>query len=314
MTMQDLQNIYTSIEYLRYMEGEKHLLFFTENGLFLPRLENDKSIAAMANDARVRIDTFQTGGVFPDGLPSAIDASSSRPGRPPVFKRPSASRTFALGSLRNISLFTGGQAFVHEDISKALSRIDETTRAEYLLGYYPKNTNWDGRYRRIVVRVNRPGVRVYFRHGYYARDSLEPYDREAFMTYSRIAAAGGYTSEIKDLQFSVKAAEEKTSPDSVQIRVDLSVTPNHVPFQAVNGVHKGKLYITFFYGDSKGRFLGDAWETMEMNLREETFQRVMKEGIPFSFLIPREVANESIKVVIYNYDSDKVGSLFVKAR
>ena len=73
--MQDLQNIYTAVEYLRYMDGEKHLLLFTENGLFLPRLENDKSLAAMANDARVTIDTFQTGGVDPAGLPSAADAA-----------------------------------------------------------------------------------------------------------------------------------------------------------------------------------------------------------------------------------------------
>jgi hypothetical protein len=32
----DMSNIFTCIQYMRYMEGEKHLLFFTEFGLMLP--------------------------------------------------------------------------------------------------------------------------------------------------------------------------------------------------------------------------------------------------------------------------------------
>ena len=57
-----MQNIYTCIRYMRFMPGEKHLLFFTPDGLFFPRLEYDNGLAAYANDARVAIDTFQTGG------------------------------------------------------------------------------------------------------------------------------------------------------------------------------------------------------------------------------------------------------------
>jgi VWFA-related protein len=66
-TMDDLQNIYTCVDYLRYMDGEKHLVFFTPNGIFLSRTDYDDNIVAFANDARVAIDTFQTGGVDPGG-------------------------------------------------------------------------------------------------------------------------------------------------------------------------------------------------------------------------------------------------------
>ena len=51
-----------------------------------------------------------------------------------------------------------------------------------------------------------------------------------------------------------------------------------------------------------------------MNLRDETYQRVMKEGIPFSMRIPLQVSNQNLRVVIYNYDNDKVGSSLAKAR
>src|SRR5215471_11987616 len=61
---QDLANIYTGIRYLRYLDGEKHLVFVTESGMLLPRLENDYSVASLASDARVVIDVLMTGGLL----------------------------------------------------------------------------------------------------------------------------------------------------------------------------------------------------------------------------------------------------------
>jgi hypothetical protein len=57
----------TIIEYLRYMEGEKHPLFFTGNGMLFPKGDSDvdKGIAGVANDTRVAIDTFQFRGQAP---------------------------------------------------------------------------------------------------------------------------------------------------------------------------------------------------------------------------------------------------------
>jgi hypothetical protein len=331
MTHLDIQNIYTAIEYLRYMEGEKHLLFFTENGLFLPRLENDKSIAAMANDARVTIDTFKTGGVYLNmeiqtsaGISAASRPNQSRgqsniPAPSPAPARRglnlgSVSRSFALMSLQNVARMTGGIASISGDISTALNQLNKITTGEYLIGYYPKNTNFNAAYRRIEVRVNRPGLKVSSRRGYYGRESLVPFDREEFITYSRIAAAGAYREEVKDLRFKATAREDNSSPEKPEIQIDLLIDPNSVPFQTAGEVHQGKLSITIFYGDSRGHYLGDSWEILEMNLKEDTYQKVMREGIPFSFRIPMRAPDESMKVVLYNYRTDKVGSLMIKAK
>src|SRR5262249_51930224 len=47
---QDLQSLYAGIGYLRYVEGEKHLVYFTENGLSIPRVEDDDALVAVASD------------------------------------------------------------------------------------------------------------------------------------------------------------------------------------------------------------------------------------------------------------------------
>jgi hypothetical protein len=258
----------------------------------------------MANDARVTIDTFQTGGVYGDFPMSAASGTFSK--RPP-----SASRMFALSTLRTISELTGGQSFTHEDIGKSLSQLNDATLSDYLLGYYPKNANWNGNYRRITVKVNRPELNVSFRHGYYARDTIEPFDREAFLTYSRISSAASYSSEVKDVKFKAKAKQDAANGD---IKIDLIIDPTVVPFQAAGKLHQGKLFVTIFYGNSRGRYLGDVWDTMEMNLREESYQRVMKDGIPFSVHIPMKEPGETFKIVVYNYENDKVGSVMLKAK
>jgi VWFA-related protein len=328
-TMQDVQNLYTAIEYLRYMEGEKHLLFFTENGLFLPRLENDKSLAAMANDARVAIDTFQTGGVAPPPDLSAqysafrADAASTAAqggnpgggrGAQPLAPRPprrggTFSQMFALSSLRNISRLTGGRASIHADVPTALARLNDATRAGYLLGYYPRNGDFDGKYRAIVVRVNRPDARVYFRRGYYARQTLQPFDRRAFLTYSRIAAAAQYEEEVKDLAVKAKAAPARADGGTpTEVQIDVRIDPARVPFVVEAGVHRATLQVTTFYGDGKGRFLGELWQELNMNLLDATWQKVQKEGITFATRVPLQVPDQTFKIVVYSYEADRVGS------
>lgn len=327
-TLQDLRNIYTGIEYMRYIEGEKHLLFFTEEGLFLPRLDNDKSVAAMANDARVVIDTFQTGGIITQSLVPGSGAASpfsasqggmgGRGGSPPpttsLFGPGTTSRMNALNSLRNVSDLTGGQASVLADAYTNLTRLDETTRVQYLLGYYPKDTTWDGKYRRITVRVNRPGVRVSYRHGFYAKETLQPFDREAFLAYSRITAAGQYNGEVKDIAFKLKTSEAEGANGANEIQVDLAIDISRVRFRDVGGRHEGKLYVTTFYGDNRGRYLGGIWQEMELNLLEETYEGAQRSGLPYSVRVPRSGPGQTLKIVVYDYNADLVGSATATAK
>ena len=168
-TLQDLGNLYAAIEYLRHFEGEKHIVYVTERGLTLPRLEEDELLAAAANDARVAIDTVETGGLY-----VAQTGGVMPEGR--------WNQTFAFRTLRSISELTGGVSSIAEHGITAVDRINDVTRATYLLGYYPSNSRWDGTYRKVNVKVTRPDVNVYFRHGYYARNELTTFSRREFVT------------------------------------------------------------------------------------------------------------------------------------
>jgi hypothetical protein len=66
-------------EYLRHFVGEKHLVFVTENGLPLPAEENDRALAALANEGRTAI---QAGAEERHAVCRAVPADSRHGERP----------------------------------------------------------------------------------------------------------------------------------------------------------------------------------------------------------------------------------------
>ncbi len=71
-------------------------------------------------------------------------------------------------ALRRVADETDGVVVLNTAIDKALPRIMTDIGSYYLLGYVSTNTKLDGRYRRLTVRVKRPGVTVRARPGYLA--------------------------------------------------------------------------------------------------------------------------------------------------
>jgi VWFA-related protein len=60
------------------------------------------------------------------------------------------------------------------DLGDAMRRVDADLRFYYLLGYTPTNQHYDGRFRKISVRVRRGRVQVRARSGYFAVRSTGP--------------------------------------------------------------------------------------------------------------------------------------------
>src|ERR1043166_3418911 len=86
----------------------------------------------------------------------------------------SASSIDAHGTMNSIAEQTGGKAFYNtNNIDKAIRESMEDGATYYTLGYYPENKDWDGRFRRVSVKVNRPGVKLHYRQGFYAVEPKE---------------------------------------------------------------------------------------------------------------------------------------------
>jgi VWFA-related protein len=97
--------------------------------------------------------------------------------------------TRRLDSMRSLASNTDGLAIVNtNDLAGGARRIVDDLSTYYLLGYYSSNRDLDGKWRKITVRVKRPGVDVRARKGYRA---LRLEDMPAVGSDAATEAAGG---------------------------------------------------------------------------------------------------------------------------
>jgi VWFA-related protein len=85
-----------------------------------------------------------------------------------------ASLRVRLETMQTLAENTDGLTLLSNDLGSVMQRIVDDTSAYYLIGYSSTNAKPDGSFRRIAVRVTRPGVTVRARRGYRAatRDDL----------------------------------------------------------------------------------------------------------------------------------------------
>jgi len=77
-------------------------------------------------------------------------------------------------TMNNLAADTGGRAYYNRnDIDAAVDLSIADGSTYYSLGYYPEREKWDGKFRRIEVKLAREEVKVRHRRGYYAFDPLD---------------------------------------------------------------------------------------------------------------------------------------------
>jgi VWFA-related protein len=73
--------------------------------------------------------------------------------------------------LRRLSDSSGGMvvdALKLQDVGPAFEQIAKELASQYSIGYYPTNTAHDGKFRKVQVKLNKPGLAVRTRKGYTA--------------------------------------------------------------------------------------------------------------------------------------------------
>ena len=121
----------------------------------LAAIEDERDFRSLAGAAnRVNVSIYP---VDPRGLVAAATVAAQD-----ALKRRRA-------MLYDLASATDGLAVIDtNDYERGMRRIVDDMSSYYLLGYYSTNTKLDGRFRRVTVRVKRPGAAVRARNGYLA--------------------------------------------------------------------------------------------------------------------------------------------------
>jgi len=143
-----------------------------------PYLETaTKQMVQATQLANVTVNTVDPNSLETTNVRAGDDFDPSRPISQAAADQEKANRAFLIErqqSLQTVADWTGGRAIMNTNTPEESVRpiLDESS-AYYLLAFQATDVKQDGRFHPIAVTVNRPGVQVRTRKGYYA-DSVTP--------------------------------------------------------------------------------------------------------------------------------------------
>ena len=149
---------------LARVPGPKTVVLLSEGFVSQDIESTVRSVVGQTSRAGARIYAIDVRGLNRTANPGIIDQALTTD----VFDAGLTFDTLADGP-NSLAIDTGGLMIRNENnIGRALDRIADDSGRYYVLAYQPANSNFDGSYRPIQVRVKREGLRVRARRGYLA--------------------------------------------------------------------------------------------------------------------------------------------------
>ena len=292
-SQQDIGNLYAGIAYMRHLAGEKHLIFLTEHGTYLPSAEDDRSLASQAADARVAMHVMHTGGTTTRGDGGGFTQTSSR-----------------------VAQMTGGHFSSTTMGPRFMDQIDRATRFQYLLGYSPASSTLDGRFRNIQVRVNRRDVRVFHRQGYFARRTPIGLTPALILAQSRIASALMAGGNVPDIELTVAASLPKGAKGATPVTIEITVKPGRLHTEPTTDPTLTRLSVevAMFATDARDRIVGQSWRTVTTDMTPQALERFRTHGLRFTGTLEASAVAKKVKVVVYDPAADLLGTAFTAVR
>lgn len=189
----------------------------------------------------------------------------------------------AQDSLRTLAEQTGGIASVNSnDFATAFDRVVRDNSSYYVLGYYPQNARRDGRYRKLEVRVTRPGLEVRSRKGYVApRGKAEPRftgTGGAAETSALLREALNSPLPESSLPLGVTAAPFKGTAPNASVLVVAHLGGRQISFQEKDGKFHNSIELSLIAVDSQGKIRNGDRSKIDLALSPPTYQAVLGGG------------------------------------
>jgi VWFA-related protein len=218
----------------------------------------------------------------------------------------------AQDNLRALSTQTGGFAVISRSFPDAFERIRADNSRYYILGYYPTNDKRDGKYRRIDVRVRKPGLKVTARRGYVVPKGERkepPVVVTAEGTSALLREALASALPVSGLPIAVTAAPFNTAPGRASVLLMLQTPPRSVKFLDEGGRFNGKLEVSFVAVDELGKTVGGEHVDLAMPLKPDLFKAVDEAGLLVESRVSLPPGRYSLRIAARDVNAERVGSL-----
>jgi len=215
--------------------------------------------------------------------------------------------------LKTLAEETGGFAVTStNDTASQLQKIVDDNSSYYVLGYYPANERRDGRYRKIEVRLTRPGLIVHARKGYVAPSGKAPAPKKADAsntTSPAVRDALNSPLQTTGLTLSMFAAPFKGPAPGATLAIVAQFSGKDLAFIEKDGKFTNLVDMSYILVDPQGKVVAGNKDTINMGLKPETYKRVMQLGFRLQAKIDVPPGRYSLRLAVHE-SGGRVGSVF----
>ena len=265
------------------LPGRKSVFWMTQG--FPPRqmrrdgqLAWDNTVRSL-NEANIAVNTVDTNGL--DGPP----------------------RLWGYGeilTMQQIAEETGGKAYFNRnDLDGALVQGIEDSRGGYTLGFYLSDDQRDNKFHRLRVRVDRRGLELRYRRGYFAGDDPK-------------LQSPAQPGSIDSMELGIHASANLTPGEPhATLKLSLNLDPEGISLKPEGGAWVGAVDETFLETNERGNVIAKVTDSRQFTIPQAARPGFDSEGIGWPQTIPIVQGTVTVTVIIHDSQSGHTGSLTV---
>jgi VWFA-related protein len=201
-------------------------------------------------------------------------------------------------AIQHLVIATGGRSFQRS--SNLLGELDSVIAdgdATYLLSFSP-DTQPDGKYHQIIVTVPaQPGIKLRYRTGYL-------YSKEPSSLKDRLTQAVWQPQDENEI--GLNAHWDHASQGAA---ISLDIAGSDIGLVQNGDLWTDKLDIFLLQRDDTGTRAQAKEQTLVLNLKPETYQKVLRDGIPFAEYVEHRQKFGTTRIIVVDENSGRMGSV-----
>lgn len=206
------------------------------------------------------------------------------------------------GAFRDLAEATGGRALRRAgDIAGELEGIVNDGRAAFVLSFTPDQPP-DNKYHLLTVKAaGRKDVTLRYRTGY-------EYDKEPVSLKDRFHQAIWQPTEIGDIGLTVNPSATSTGS-----ALKLNIAARDLDLAQQDELWTDRLDVFLVQRDDEGVHGKVSGQTLGLRLKPATYQRLLSDGIPFDVNVQPRAGAGSVRIVVVDENSGRMGSVTMPA-
>jgi len=264
----------------------------------------DDGMASMQSASRVSLPDIASGGATSPGGRGSPNGAFGDPNTPDISSRQGGMRS--MDTLQQLANLTGGRANFSNNVGAALKQALEDAQFSYLIGYYPPDENWDGKFHKIQVTCTKRGVRIQTRQGYYATPPATLLEGQQQMAFDAASLSPFDATEI-GLRVTVSPSDTVSRGAHFQIHSDLS----DIVLHSADGKYSGQFASALVQYMADGRMSMATPTPFKLEMTPEQLEEAKKVGIGWvrDWRIDDNVTK--IRIILFDYSSKSTGSISI---